>query len=337
MGFITKLLRLDRNDTAVVIGGDTIDLGVGVAGAPWKMPAYIAFEKARKRVLAVGEEAQKMHGREPDGIRAIRFTSHGGFGINFDLGEAAIRYALRSRLGSVFVTPRLIVICPDEQKNAMTNACIHAGAREVITIRPAMAAALGVGLKVEGPDNKAVFVLERDWCAFALIAHSNFVMEFELPFGTDALLEEVALHALATRNVALDLDALHTTFLTTGLSGGDLLGWEARLDELETGRTTSSSYSETDLSRGTLPFMLRLRWHYRQALATIDRTKAGNSSTAKLQLCSPYARLPGVLQLIGKAFLREVVVPDQGDTAMVRGGQVFLNNADDYRRVAALK
>jgi rod shape-determining protein MreB len=336
MGAISKLLGLDRRDTVISIGGETVTFGVGVNGVPWKMPAYIAFEKTRKWVLAVGEEAKQMFGREPANIRAVRFTKRGGFG-DFDLGEAALRYGLKTMTKGAIVAPRVIIVCPGEQTMMMKTACVHAGAREVISIRPAMAAALGAGLAVDAPEIRAVFVLERDWCAFALISLSGFVAEVELPFGIDALLEQVALHALATRNIVLDLDALHDGLLASGLAGGDLLGWETWLDELETGRVTSAHYSEKELGRGALPFMLRLRWHCRQSLEAVDKSKVRDGSTARLHLFSPYAKLAGVAELIGKAMLREVVVPPEGDTAMVRGGQVFLGNLDQLQRVSAGK
>ena len=56
---------------------------------------------------------------------------------------------------------------------------------------------------------------------------------------------------------------------------------------------------------------------------------------AALHFCSPYARLPGVTPLVGKIFSREVVVPNAGEMAMVRGVQVFLKHLDELYRVAA--
>ncbi len=335
MGVISRLLGLNKSDTVVVVGGDTVTFAVSSDGTPWRMPAYVAVHAATRRVLAVGEEAQKMYGREPGNIKVVRFTEHGGFGRNTDLAEAALRYVLRSRVRASIVAPRLLVACADENKIGVKDACVRAGSREIITIRAAMAAALGAGLKVDEPDFKAVFVLERDWCAFALISLSGLVVEFEAPLGIESLLEEVALHAMATRNIALDLNALHDTFLASGLAGGDLLGWESWLDELETGRVTSAAYSEKDFSRGGLPYLLRLRWRYRQALAAVDKAKVRDGSMARLHLFSPYAKLPGVTQLVGKAFSRDVTVPEAGDLAMARGGQVFFRNIDELYRIAA--
>ena len=334
MGMIAKMLGLNKSDTALVIGGDCVSLAVGPDGVPWKMPAYVAIHAASKRVLAVGEEAKKMYGREPVNIKVLRFTSHGGFGLTQDLGEAALRYVLRSRVRAK-IAPRIVVAVPEQGKISAKEACTRAGCREVVTIRPAMAAALGCGLAVDAPEIRAVFVLERDWCAFALISLSGFVAEFELPLGIDSLLEDVALHAMATRNVALDLESLHETFLSSGLSGGEMLGWETWLDELETGRVTSASYSEKDMMRGALPWLYRMRWQYRTALQAVDKAKTRDGSVAPLHFCSPYAKLPGMTQLVAKIFSREVIVPEAGELAMVRGVQVFLKHLDELYRVAA--
>jgi hypothetical protein len=337
MGVIAKFLGLDKSDTVIAVGGDAITMAVGVNGTPWRMPAYVAVHAGQRRVLAVGEEAQKMRGREPENIKVVRFTEHGGFGQNADLAEAALRFMLRSKVRVPIVAPRVVVSCADENKLAVKDVCTRAGSREIITFRAVMAAALGAGLKVDESDFKAVFVLERDWCAFGLISLSSFVAEFEAQLGVESLLEEVALHAMATRNVALDLDALHDTFLASGLGGGDLLGWEAWLDELETGRVTSATYSEKDMSRVALPYLFRLRWHYRRALEAVGKSKLRDGSMARLHLFSPYAKLPGVVQLLGKVFSREVTVPESGEMAVVRGGQELLRNLDKLYRMKVAK
>ena len=133
---------------------------------------------------------------------------------------------------------RCVAACADEAKTRVKSAAIQAGVRELLTINSVMAAAVGAGMAVEAPDFKAVFILERDWCSFGLISLAGMVASFDLAGGVELLLEDFALHTLATRGVALDLEALHTSFLARGLSGAELLGWDAWIGELETGRAT---------------------------------------------------------------------------------------------------
>jgi len=82
--------------------------------------------------------------------------------------------------------------------------------------------------------------------------------------------------------------------------------------------------TEPALKHSSLPFRFRLDWHYRCAMARLDNAKLRDGAQSPLHLFGPYARLPGIADLIGRAFHRPVCVAEGADTAMVRGGQKIL-------------
>ena len=312
-------------DIAIAIGGDRVWFARGRDAPVISCPAYVAT--AGGKVVAVGEEAQRMRGKEPGNIRVTRVTFQGGFGDG-PLAEAFLRYLIRKHSGSRLfgIAPRAIAVCPGYAKIAVRNTAIQTGVRELLTIEPAMAAAIGAGLQVEEPDFKAVLVLERDWCAFGLISLAGLVASFDLVGGIELLLEDFALHALATRSVALDLEALHTEFLARGWSGAELLGWDAWIGELETGRAAVMAVTEDDFRRGSLPFLLRLGWRYQQAMAAIDNAQRRDTTAAPLHLFGPYTRTPGVADFIARAFQRRVILPEKPEEAAIRGARIVLTD-----------
>ena len=318
------MLRLfSGDDIAIAIGGDKVWFAKGRAGPVVACPSYVATSGGK--VIAVGEEALRMQGKEPGNIQVTRVTRQGGFGDDA-LAAAFLRYLIRKNLSPrVFmIAPRVIAACADEAKTRVKSAAIQAGVRELLTINSVMAAAVGAGMAVEAPDFKAVFILERDWCSFGLISLAGMVASFDLAGGVELLLEDFALHTLATRGVALDLEALHTSFLARGLSGAELLGWDAWIGELETGRATVLAANDADFHRGSLPFILRLGWRYQRAMEAVSSAKRRDASAAPLCLLGPYTRTPGIPELVAKAFQRRVVVAEHPEEAMIRGAQKVL-------------
>jgi rod shape-determining protein MreB len=309
------------SDVAIAIGGDRIWLADGATGPVTGMPAYVA--QTGGKVCAAGEEARRLLGKEPANLSVIRISNQGGFG-DTTLSIAFIRYLLAKGRGVRSLPPRVVVACSQAAKLGVMDVLTKGGARKVITIPPAMSAAIGAGLPIDTPAFQAVFCLERDWCSFAVISLNGIVAAFELAGGIELLLEDIAIHALATRGVALDMEKLHDALLSRGIVGSDLLGWEAWIGELETGRAAVVSASDNDFRRSAIPFTLRLDRRCRQAMETVESAKRRDAAGSPIHLFGPYAKLPGVADLISQAFSRKIVVPDKPEEAMVRGGQKVL-------------
>src|SRR5881227_3290956 len=114
-------------------------------------PSVVAIDELSGRVHAVGEDARRMIGRTPATIRAIRPLRHGVI-TDFDITADMLRYFIRraSRGGLSF--SRVVLCVPsgttDVERNAVEEATLAAGARQVSLIEEPMAAAIGAGLPV---------------------------------------------------------------------------------------------------------------------------------------------------------------------------------------------
>jgi MreB/Mbl protein len=327
MGFFSSLLGGAAHDVVFVPGAETILMAQGPGGPIAACPAFAAVFTATGRVAAAGEEAQKMRGKEPPNVKVVRVTKQGGF-PDLLLAIDVMRYVFRKhrRPGFAVIPPRALFVCLNSVRREVKEVGLAIGAREVVVMPPQMAAALGADLAIERPEFTTVFVLERDWCAFGVISLSNFVVSFELTWGVDQLLEDGALHALATRGVVVDVDAWHERFLRDGLTGAELPGWEAWLGESETGRGVQATLGEAELRRSARPFALRLDWQQRTALAALPGAKARDAAAGPVHFFGPYARVPGLAALMEEAFHRLVVVAPGAESAMARGAQNVLRN-----------
>src|SRR5881398_1868906 len=114
-------------------------------------PSVVAVDERTGDVHAVGEDARRMIGRTPATIRAIRPLRHGVI-ADFDITADMLRYFIRKVSGGGLSFSRVVLCVPsgttDVERNAVEEATLAAGARQVSLIEEPMAAAIGAGLPV---------------------------------------------------------------------------------------------------------------------------------------------------------------------------------------------
>lgn len=97
------------DDIAIDLGTASVLCVIKGKGIVLREPAVVAVDKATRGILAVGEDAQRMLGRTPAGILAIRPLKEGVIG-DYDLTEKMLRYFMRKVVGKrTLFRPRTVV------------------------------------------------------------------------------------------------------------------------------------------------------------------------------------------------------------------------------------
>lgn len=143
-------IDLGTANTNVYLEGKGIVLGE---------PSVVAKDKQTDEVVAVGEDAQKMIGRTPGSIVAIRPMKDGVI-ADFDTTSAMMEYFIKKSVGKRSSKPNVVVCVPgggtEVEKRAILDAARMAGAREAYLIEEPFAAAIGAGLPVNEPTGSMV-------------------------------------------------------------------------------------------------------------------------------------------------------------------------------------
>lgn len=323
MGLFGLRLRRQDRDWVFAVGTETLSFAIGSKGPVLSSSAYAWVDTRRHRAVGVADVPETVN-RETETLKLKRITAAGGFDEPALAGQV-LAHVFRKH-GSRFriLAPRVVAVSPQMSKVSARDAALAAGARDVITIPATMAAAVGEGLPVAESRCQSVFVLERDWCAFTLISRNQLIATFELRGGIDELLQDIAILALATQGAVLDPDAIHRQLLREGLAGAEPSGEAAGLNELGAATIPTEPPRETSLRRGALAFRYRLAWHHRRVMASVPATKFLDAFDAPLYVFGPYARLPGLAELLSGSFGRRVVISARPEQAMVLGGQNIL-------------
>ena len=125
-------------------------------------PSYVAVD-THGRLVAVGEDAKLMQGKENANIKVIRPLRDGVI-ADFNAAELMIRGFIKmvSSKNRWFSPSLRIVVCipsgsTEVEIRAVRDSSEHAGGRDVYMIYEPMAAALGIGLDVEAPQGIMFF------------------------------------------------------------------------------------------------------------------------------------------------------------------------------------
>ncbi|MBR5849979.1 MAG: rod shape-determining protein [Alistipes sp.] len=160
-------------------------------------PSIVALDVHTGRLIAVGEQAQKMHERTNPNIKTIRPLKNGVI-ADFNATELMLRGWIKKvkTSGSLFAPSLRMVICiPSGSTNveirAVRDSAEHAGGREVFMIYEPMAAALGAGMDVEAPEGHMVIDIGGGTSEIACISLGGIVCSESINVAGDVFTTDI--------------------------------------------------------------------------------------------------------------------------------------------------
>ena len=146
-------------DIGIDLGTTTALVSMRGKGVVLREPSVVAMDKNTGRLLNVGMAAQRMLGRTPGNIVAIRPMRDGAIS-DYDMTEKMLRELVRKAIPFTLFKPRIIISVPscitEVEERAVVDAGVAAGARKVYLIEAPLAAALGAGLEISKADGHMV-------------------------------------------------------------------------------------------------------------------------------------------------------------------------------------
>jgi rod shape-determining protein MreB len=200
------MLGIGKKDVGIDLGTANTLVYVKGKGIILNQPSVIAVDTFGRRILAVGEEAKKMIGKAPKHIKVVRPLEDGVIS-NFEMTAEMLRVFIRKSLDrtSRFTKLRVVVGIPSGvtpvEKRAVEEVVREMGARDVYILDEPMAAAIGCGLPIDGPNGCMVADIGGGTSDIAIIALEGIVVSTSLRHAGDKLNE--AIIAYMRRNYEL--------------------------------------------------------------------------------------------------------------------------------------
>jgi len=193
-------------DIGIDLGTASILIYIKGKGIVLREPSVVALDKNTGKLLTVGEEAQRMLGRTPGNIVAIRPLREGVIS-DYDMTERMLKELLRKVTSFRIFKPRVVICVPsgitEVEERAVVDAGIQAGARQVFLIEEPVAAAIGAGIDITQPDGHMVVDIGGGTSDIAVISLSGIVESSSIKIAGDQFNEAIIKYIRRKHNVLI--------------------------------------------------------------------------------------------------------------------------------------
>ena len=191
-------------DIGIDLGTTTIIIAMEGKGVILNQPSVVAVDTRKDQVLAVGDDALAMVGRTPNYILATRPLKDGVIS-NHTLTKELICRFVNKVYDSKLIKPRVAVCVPAAitgiESDAVVEAVVAAGARQVFLIDEPIAAALGCGIDILQPEGHMVVDIGGGTADIAVISLSGVVESASIKIAGDQLNEAVVKYMRRKHNL----------------------------------------------------------------------------------------------------------------------------------------
>jgi len=196
---LTKEIAVDLGTAnTVIIHNDKIVID---------QPSIVALDRKTDKLIAVGDKAQLMEGKEPPGIYTVRPLREGVI-ADFNAAELMIRGFVKMAIAkNNWFTPslRMVVGIPsgstEVEIRAVRDSSEHANGREVYMLYEPMAAALGIGLDIEAAAGNMIVDIGGGTTEIAVISLGGIVSNMSIRIAGNDLTADIQEHMRRVHNV----------------------------------------------------------------------------------------------------------------------------------------
>ncbi len=153
--------RFFSHDLGIDLGTSNVLIYEDGKGIIVREPSVVAMDKNTGKILQVGAAARNMLGRTPGNVVAMHPLKDGVIS-DHEMTVQMLQTLFRKASDSFIFAPKpRVVICvpsgvTEVEERSVINAAMEAGARRVYLIEEPLAAALGAGLDIRGPNGHMV-------------------------------------------------------------------------------------------------------------------------------------------------------------------------------------
>ena len=350
---INSFLGLFSHDIGIDLGTANTLVYVRGKGIVIREPSAVARHKKSKEILAIGASAKKMYGRAPATIEAIRPLRDGVI-ADFDATAAMLRYYINKvhESGTAMPKiprPRVIIGIPsgvtEVERRAVADASMDAGAREVYLIEEPMAAAIGAGLPIEGPEGIFIVDIGGGTSEMAVISLGGIVIGRSVRIAGDEMDEAIINYARLKYSLLLGQPTAEKVKIETGGIIGESsssakkgTGFAVvRGRDLETGLPKSIKLTVAEIQEALSPVIQEIVANIVDTLEEVPPELTSDIMERGIILAGGGSLINGIDKIISEATKMPVWIAEDPLTCVVRGCGACLEDNGLLKRMRVTK
>jgi len=203
-------IQLLSNDLGIDLGTSNVLIYADDQGIVVREPSVVAMDKNTGKLLQVGAAARNMLGRTPGNVVAMQPLKDGVIS-DLEMTVKMLQTLFRAASQKSIFTPKpRVVICvpssvTEVEERTVINAAIEAGARRVYLIEEPLAAALGAGLDISGPNGHMVVDIGGGTTDIAVLSMNGVATSSSMAIAGVAFDEAIVRHVRRKYGVVIGM------------------------------------------------------------------------------------------------------------------------------------
>lgn len=315
-------------DIGIDLGTSTVLVYVHGRGIVDREPSVVAVDSNSDKIIAVGAEAQKMLGRTPGNITAVKPLKEGVIS-DYSTAERMLRHYVQKATGNslvgAFIKPRIIISVPSSitevEERAVIDAGIQAGAGRVYLVEEPLAAALGVGININEAKGNVVVDIGGGTCDIAVISLGGIVISTSIKIAGDSFDDAIIRYIRKKYNVLIGERTAEQLKIKIGcvFRRDKLLAMEARGRSLVTGLPKTIQVSSDEILEALKEPAGSIVDAIRNLLEKTPPELIGDICKNGIILTGGCSRIYGLTSLIWRELNMKARVADNPETCVVTG------------------
>lgn len=338
---LTALRNLVSDSLAIDMGSGSTLIAVRGHGVVVDEPSVVAVDKITGDVIAVGDEARKMQGREARDV-AVVAPLVDGVVADFERTKIMLdRFVKAARSGISHFSRRAIMsvlsgVTQVEQR-ALLSAAEQARIGRVYMVEEGLAAAIGAGVAIDDPHASAVVDIGAGTTNVAAIVNGNIIAARAERIGSSdidaAIMDRLRRHRGLT--IGIPTAERIKIELSSALEPEDphrKLHVKGR--DVQTGSPGAVDVTAGEVYQVTLPIIKRIAEEVKTTLSELPAEVAGDIYDRGVILTGGAAQLEGLGLYLEKEVDLSVSIAEDPRLAIVRGLSQMFDEPLLLRRVA---
>lgn len=337
---LEKFLKIISKDMAIDLGTANTLIFVRGQGVVLNEPSVVVVKneggfRAKRSVLAVGNEAKAMIGRVPSGLEAIRPMKDGVI-ADFTVTELMIKYFIKKIYSNSILrpSPRIVICVPcgstQVERRAIRESALGAGASQVFLLEEPMAAAIGAGINIAEAVGSMVVDIGGGTTEIGVISLGGMVYKSGIRVGGDKFDEAIVTYVRRNYGILIGDQTAEVLKIKIGMAYPGLKVEEMEVNgrNLNHGIPQNFTISSMEIMEALTDPINELVGSIKLALENTPPELGADISERGVMLTGGGALLRGLDRLIREETGLPVLIADEPLNCVAKGCGMVLETLD---------
>jgi rod shape-determining protein MreB len=322
-----------------------IDLGTSYTkvyveqqGITLELPTVIALNRRNRSVVAFGEEAKKMIGRNPQNIDVIRPVFRGVV-THFDealIFLESILEKIKKEYWPIFGTKLIIGIPLDlteVQKRGVIDVGLGTGAKEVYLVEEPIAAALGANLDIEEAKGILLVDIGGGTTDIALISLGGIVLGKSIRLGGDTFNEGIINYLKSKYGIIIGEGQAEDAKISVGTINLISRSFLIKGRDILTGLPKEVNFTSQDLKESIIEDLEDIAINIKDIINLAPPDLLGDISASGIYLTGGGSLIEGIDSFLEKEIKLKINLVDEPRYATIRGLGKIIEDFNNFKKL----